>query len=53
MKPYILKRRDDSIGIINLSEEGFILDYKLFPENEYLAPIHDFKSKDWIKGWEA
>lgn len=51
MKPYMLKRRDDSVGIINLSEEGHILDYIIDPVNEYLAPLHDTKSKDWLKNW--
>ena len=41
MKPYILKRRDEPIAIINFTEEGTIIDYKLVEENEFLAPLHD------------
>ena len=26
MRPYILKRKDDDIAIINITEEGFITD---------------------------
>lgn len=51
MKPYILKRRDEPIAIINLAEEGTIIDYKLVKENEVLAPLHDSKSTDWLKQW--
>ena len=51
MKPYILKRRDEPIAIINLTEEGVIIDYKLVQKNEILAPLHDSKSFDWLKHW--
>lgn len=51
MKPYILKRRDEPIAIINFTEEGTIIDYKLLEENEFLAPLHDSKSTNWLKQW--
>ena len=51
MNPYILKRRDEPIAIMNLTEEGTIIDYKLVQENEVLAPLHDSKSSDWLKQW--
>ena len=51
MRPYVLKRRDDPVAVINLSDEGLILDYKLIPGNEYLAPLHMPKSTDWLKKW--
>lgn len=51
MKPYLLKRFDEDIAIINLTEDGTILDYKLNSSNEALAPLHDFKSTDWLKKW--
>ena len=51
MKPYILKRRDEPIAIINFTEEGTIIDYKLVEENEFLAPLHDSNSTNWLKQW--
>lgn len=51
MNPYLLKRFDEEIAVINLTEDGMILDYKLISSNEALAPLHDFKSTDWLKGW--
>ena len=51
MKPYVLRRRDDPVAVINLSDDGLILDYKLIPDNEHLAPLHMPKSTDWLKKW--
>ncbi len=51
MKPYVLRRRDDPVAVINLSDDGAILDYKLISDNEYLAPLHMPKSTDWLKKW--
>ena len=34
MKPYILKRLDDEIAILNITENGLIEDYKLFNNNK-------------------
>ena len=51
MKPYLLKRFDEDIAIINLTEDGVILNAKLNSANEALAPLHDPKSTDWLKKW--
>lgn len=51
MNPYILKRKDEDIAVINITEEGTITDYKLIEENSRLAPLHDKGSTDWIKSW--
>lgn len=51
MKPYILKRKDDDIAVINITEEGAITDYRLIEENSRLAPLHDKGSTDWLKSW--
>jgi hypothetical protein len=53
MKPYYLKRRDEEIAIINLTENGFIENYKLFESNSELAPLHHPDSTDWLKKWWA
>ena len=34
MKPFLLKRFDEDIAVLNLSEEGHILDYKIVGKNE-------------------
>lgn len=51
MRPFILKRQDNEIAVINLTKEGAITDYKLFDNNIELAPIHNPKSTDWLKKW--
>lgn len=51
MNPYILKRKDEDIAVINITEEGLISDYKLIAENSRLAPLHDEGSTDWLKLW--
>lgn len=51
MKPYILKRRDKDIAVINITEEGTITDYRMIEENSRFAPLHDKGSTDWIKSW--
>lgn len=51
MKPYILKRKDKDIAVMNLTEEGTIIDYRLIEENIRFAPLHDEKSTDWLKSW--
>ena len=53
MKPYILKRLDDEIAILNITENGLIEDYKLFNNNAHLAPLHEPNSTDWLKKWWA
>lgn len=53
MKPFLLKRQDEKIAILNLTEEGTIEKYKLFEDNIELAPIHNPKSTDWLKKWWA
>ena len=37
MNPYIFKRKDEPIAIINLTEDGSIVNYKLNSKNEELA----------------
>ena len=51
MKPFLLKRFDEDIAVLSLSEEGHILDYKIVKKNEALAPLHDPKSTDWLRSW--
>lgn len=51
MNPYLLKRFDEDIALINLSEDGNILEYKLIEKNASLAPLHDPKSSDWLRTW--
>lgn len=51
MKPFMLKRKDNEIAVINLTEEGLIENYRLFDYNAELAPIHNPKSTDWLKKW--
>lgn len=51
MRPYILKRFDTDIAVINLSADGTILDFKLIEENAAYAPLHDSKSMDWLRSW--
>ncbi len=53
MRPYMLKRKDDEIAVINLTEDGSIENFKLFDYNAALAPLHDSKSTDWLKRWWA
>lgn len=53
MKPFMLKRQDKEIAVLNLTDEGTIANYKLFDKNIELAPIHSFKSTDWLKKWWA
>lgn len=53
MRPYILKRQDNAIAVINLTEDGSIQDYKLFDNNASLAPLHNPDSTDWLKKWWA
>lgn len=53
MRPYILKRQDNAIAVINLTEDGSIQDYKLFENNASLAPLHNPDSTDWLKKWWA
>lgn len=47
----MLKRKDEEIAILNLSEEGQILKYTLVDYNEDLAPFHDARSTTWLKDW--
>ena len=51
MNPYIFKRKDEPIAIINLTEDGSIVDYKLNSKNEELAPLHTEGSTNWLKEW--
>lgn len=51
MNPYLLKRFDEDIAVVNLSEDGAILDYKLIEKNASFAPLHDPKSTDWLHSW--
>ena len=51
MTTYVLKKRDEAIALINLTPEGVILNYRLLPETEALAPVHQDKSSDWLKKW--
>jgi hypothetical protein len=53
MRPYYLKRRDEEIAVINLSENGSIENFKLFERNAALAPLHHPGSTDWLKKWWA
>lgn len=43
MKPYYLKRRNEIVALINFTEEGLILDYRLVEDNLSLAPFHPMK----------
>lgn len=49
MRPYILKRKDKDIAVINITEEGAITDYRMIEENSRFAPLHDKGSTDWLK----
>lgn len=51
MRPYILKRRDEEIGIVNINDNGQIDDYKLFDDKMELSPLHEQNSRDWLKKW--
>lgn len=51
MKPFLLKRFDEDIAVLNLSEDGHILDYKLVEKNAALAPLHNPNDRDWLRGW--
>ena len=51
MNPYIFKRKDEPIAIINLTEDGSIVNYKLNSKNEELAPLHTEGSTNWLKEW--
>lgn len=51
MNPYILKRKDEPVAVINLTDEGSILDYKLVTKNKELAPLHAEGSNGWLKKW--
>ena len=51
MRPYILKRKDEDVAVINITEDGTITDYRLVEENSLLAPLHDTGSTDWLKLW--
>lgn len=51
MKPFMLKRQDDGIAVINLTDEGAIEKYRLFDNNIELSPIHNPQSTDWLKKW--
>lgn len=53
MKPYILKRLDEEIAVLNITENGLIEDYILFDDNAHLAPLHEPNSTDWLKKWWA
>lgn len=51
MNPYILKRKDEPVAVINLTDEGSILDYKIVTKNKELAPLHAEGSNGWLKKW--
>ena len=51
MRPYILKRFDEDIAVINLTQTGAIEDYKLFEPNVEISPLHMPESTDWLAKW--
>ena len=51
MNPYVLRRKDEPVAIINLTEDGSILNYKLDYKNIELAPLHTEGSTNWLKEW--